>query len=75
MIYQSNNVANVGGAKFKVMMGLPVITWADAIVKTETYRPEKKFGTGVKGLNVYGAKLTTPKAMAVGTYSKGQLTK
>lgn len=74
-IYQSNNVANVGGAKFKIMMGQPVITWADAIVKTETFRPEKKFGTGVKGLNVYGAKLTQTKAMAVGTYNKGQLTK
>lgn len=74
-VYQSNNVANVAGAKYKIMAGLPVITWADQIVKTETYRPEAKFGTGIKGLHVYGAKLTHPKAMAVGTFNKGQLNK
>lgn len=74
-VYQSNNVANVAGAKYKIMAGLPVLTWADNIVKTETYRPEKKFGTGVKGLHVYGAKLTHPKALAVGTFNKGQLRK
>ncbi|GGO24764.1 P22 coat protein - protein 5 domain protein [Deinococcus humi] len=74
-IFQSNNVANVAGAKYKVMAGLPVITFADAIVKTSTYSPEKKFGTGVKGLHVFGAKLLQSKAMAVGTFNKGQLSK
>ena len=74
MIYQSNNVPNVAGAKYKVMIGQPVITFADAIVKTETYRPEKRFGTGVKGLHVYGAALVQPKALAVGTFNKGKLT-
>lgn len=74
-IYQSNNVPNTGGAKFKAMVGAPVITFADAIVKTETYRPEKKFATGVKGLHVYGAKLTHPRGLAVGTFDKGKLTK
>lgn len=74
-IYQSNNVPNVGGAKYKIMAGQPVITFADAIVKTETYRPEKKFGTGVKGLHVFGAKLLQSKALAVGTFNKGQLSK
>ena len=73
-IYQSNNVPNVAGAKYKAMMGQPVITFADAIVKTETFRPEAKFGTGVKGLHVFGAKLVQPRAMSLGTYSKGQLT-
>lgn len=74
-VYQSNNVANVSGEKYKAMAGLPMITFADAIVKTETYRPEKKFATGVKGLHVWGAKLLQPKALALGTFNKGQLTK
>lgn len=74
-IFQSTNVPNTGGAKFKVMAGTPVITFADAIVKTETYRPEKKFATGVKGLHVYGAKLTQSRGLSVGTFDKGKLTK
>lgn len=74
-IYQSNNVPNTAGEKYKCAVGQPNITFADAIVKTETYRPERKFATGVKGLHVYGGKLTHPKGFAVGTFSKGKLTK
>jgi hypothetical protein len=74
-IYQSNNVPNVGGEKYKIMMGKDYITFADQIVKTETYRPERKFGTGVKGLHVYGAKNLQPKGFAVGTFNKGQISK
>ncbi|GBF05851.1 hypothetical protein DAERI_060111 [Deinococcus aerius] len=74
-VYQSNNVANVGGAKFKVMIGIPEITFADAIVKTETLRAQTAFGNIVRGLHVYGAKLTRPKAMALGTFNKGKLSK
>lgn len=74
-IYQSNNVPNVNGDKYKILMGKDYITFADSIVKTETYRPERKFGTGVKGLHVYGAKNLQPKGFAVGTFSKGQISK
>lgn len=74
-VYQSNNVANVGGQKYKVMAGLPVITFADAIVKTETLRSQTAFGNLVRGLHVYGAKLTQTKGMAVGTFNRGQLNK
>lgn len=74
-VYQSNNVPNVSGAKYKVMAGVPMITFADAIVKTETYRVEKAFATGVKGLHVYGAKMTHPDAFALGTFNKGQMSK
>lgn len=74
-VYQSNNVANVGGAKFKVMVGLPRVTFADAIVKTETLRSQTQFGNLVRGLHVYGGKLTHPKALAVGTFNKGKLTR
>lgn len=74
-VYQSNNVAQVGGTKWKVMAGIPVITFADAIVKTETLRAQKSFGNIVRGLHVYGAKLTHPKGMSLGTFNRGKLTK
>lgn len=72
-IFVSNNVPNTAGAKFKVLFGLPVITYADVISKTETYRPEKKFGVAVKGLHVYGANLVYPEQLALGTFNKGTL--
>lgn len=72
-IYQSNNVVNTTDTKYKCMMGLPYITLARAIAKVETYRQEANFGTGVKGLYVYGAVMTKPAAFALGTFSKGLL--
>jgi hypothetical protein len=74
-VFQSNNVLHTSGIRYKAIMGIPVITFAQTIIKTETYRVEAAFATGVKGLNVYGAKVTHPTALAVGTYDKGQLTK
>lgn len=35
-------------------------TFAEQIVKTEAYRPEQLFADAVKGLQVYGAKVTIP---------------
>lgn len=36
-------------------------TYAEQIVQTEAYRPEQFFADAVKGLQVYGAKVTMPK--------------
>ena len=33
-------------------------TYAEQIIKTEGYRMESRFADGVKGLHVYGAKVT-----------------
>ncbi|MEQ4716082.1 N4-gp56 family major capsid protein [Nonomuraea sp. B19D2] len=41
-------------------------TFADQLVKTETYRPEKFFADVVRGLHVYGAKVMRPEHIAVG---------
>lgn len=41
-------------------------TFADQIVKTETYRPEKFFADVVRGLHVYGAKVMRPEHIVVG---------
>nr|DAM29442.1 MAG TPA: Major capsid protein [Caudoviricetes sp.] len=38
-------------------------TFAQQILKTEAYRPEKRFADAVKGLHVYGAKVTRPAAV------------
>lgn len=39
-------------------------TFAEQILNTETLRLEGSFGDGVRGLHVYGAKVTRPKAFA-----------
>ena len=46
-------------------------TRADQIVKTEAYRMEKRFADGLKGLHVYGAKVTIPTAFAVAVANVG----
>ena len=39
-------------------------TYAEQIVSTEAYRPEKRFADAVKGLHVYGAKVVDAKRLA-----------
>ena len=38
-------------------------TLAEQVRSVEAYRVEKKFADGVKGLHVYGAKVTRPTAI------------
>lgn len=67
-VLKSNNVPNTSGTKYKVIAGHSMgFSYAEQIVKVETYKPEKRFGDGVKGLHVYGGKLIRPQAWAVGT--------
>ena len=44
-------------------------TFANQLTKTEAYRPESRFADAVKGLSVYGAKVTRPEAVIVCTIS------
>jgi hypothetical protein len=70
-IYESNNVPNVSGAKFKVIAGFSgALSYAEQIVDVEAYRPEKRFADAVKGLHVYGAKVTRPTGLALLVCSK-----
>ncbi len=70
-IYKSNNTPNTAGTLYKVIAGHPMAyTFAEQIVKTEAYRPEKRFSDAVKGLHVYGGKLVRPSCWAVGTFNK-----
>lgn len=67
-IYVSNNVPNTTNTKYKVIASTNICgSFADQILKTEAYRPDKRFADAVKGLHVYGAKVLRPEAVAVAT--------
>jgi len=65
-VYESNNVPNTSGAKYKIIASTSMsATFANQISKTEAYRPDKGFKDAVKGLHVYGAKVTRPEIVGV----------
>lgn len=41
------------------------LTFAEQIAKVEAYRPERRFADALKGLHLYGAKVTRPGALGV----------
>lgn len=64
-VYMSNNVhtgtgTGTGKTPYFVITAQvnTATTYAEQIIKTEAYRIEKRFADGVKGLHVYGAKVT-----------------
>lgn len=62
-VYESNNVV-VAANKYSILAGSTMaITHAGQIVEVEAYRPENNFSDAVKGLYVYGTKVTEPKAL------------
>lgn len=70
-IWLSNNVPNTEGAKYKIIAGTNAAgSYAEQIIKTEAFRPEKRFSDAVKGLHVYGAKVLQPKCISVLTANK-----
>lgn len=67
----SNNVPNTTGTKYKIIAGTNEAgSYAEQILQTEAYRPEKRFSDAVKGLHVYGGKVLQPKCLAVMTANK-----
>ncbi|MFT4005889.1 MAG: P22 phage major capsid protein family protein [Lacrimispora sp.] len=67
----SNNVPNTTGTKYKIIAGTNEAgSYAEQILKTEAFRPEKRFSDAVKGLHVYGAKVLQRKCIAVMTANK-----
>lgn len=70
-IFLSNNVPNTEGTKYKILGGTNAAgSYAEQILKTEAYRPEKRFSDAVKGLHVYGGKVVQPKCLSVLTANK-----
>jgi len=65
-VMESNNVLVENTSTYSITAGYPgAITYADQIVETIAFRPEQFFADAVKGLHVYGSKLTRPQGIAV----------
>ena len=70
-IRMSNNVVNAKTAGSKVMAGTDqAISFAGQLLDVEVLNLETKYGTGVRGLYVYGAKVIQADALAVATVSE-----
>lgn len=70
-VWLSNNVPNTSGSNYKIIGGTNAGgSYAEQILETEAYRPEKRFSDAVKGLHVYGGKIVQPKCLSVLTASK-----
>ena len=63
-VYETNNL--YGTQTYKTVIAAPAFatTFAEQVVETEAYRLELRFADGVKGLDVYGAKVIQPTAVA-----------
>ena len=68
--YESNNAPHLGGtvgiagSQDVVMIWHPMgITYADNVVELEAFRPPDRFADAVRGLHLYGAKVTRPYAV------------
>lgn len=71
-VVESNNVPTATNAatppvtSWKIQASVPQArSYAEQIVETEGYRPERRFGDALKGLHVYGGKVVRPEALAV----------
>ena len=65
-ILESNNVPVPTGDIQAITAGTnAAISFAEAISKTEAYRPESGFSDAIKGLPLYGGKLVRPGCLAV----------
>ncbi len=65
-IFVSNNVSSLGGlgVNYYIQTGVnEAATYAEQIDDTEAYRPEGSFSDALKGLHLYGAKVTRPYAL------------
>ena len=64
-IHLSNNVPESAGS-YSVIAGTNAAgSFAEQLVELEAYRLEMNFSDGLKGLHVYGAKVTQPDGLAV----------
>jgi hypothetical protein len=62
----SNNVPNAAGA-YDILAGYPgAVTYAEQIPSgsVKAYEPEQRFADAMKGLHLYGAKVTRPSGLA-----------
>jgi len=74
-MYESNNAPHLSGSNGQagsvdvVLCGHPMaLSFAEGISKVEAYRPQYRFADAVKGLHLYGSKVTRPYALATGIF-------
>lgn len=63
-VYVSNNVAKEDEYYYITAHSKSACTFAEQIIKMDAYRPANYFSDAVKGLYVYGVKVTEPSAVA-----------
>ena len=64
MVWASNNVPLTGSA-YTVIAGYKgAATYAEQIVKTVAFQPDDRFADAIKGLHIYGMRVTRPYALA-----------
>lgn len=65
-VYESNNVPYDSTGKYWTITAQSpyATTYAEQILETKAYSPEKRFADAMKGLHVYGAKVTDGKGIA-----------
>lgn len=64
-VFMTNNLPESSGTYSMIATVPSATTYAEQIIKTEAYRMEKRFADAIKGLHVYGAKVTEKTAIAV----------
>jgi len=65
-IYESSNIA----ATVALAGSYGAVAFAEQIVSTEAFKPEKRFGDALKGLHVYGIKVVKPNELAISTWAE-----
>ena len=67
-LYESANIATtvVVGGSYRAA------AYAEQLVKTKAFEPEKNFGEALKGLHIYGTKVIRPNELLVGAWAKSQ---
>jgi len=63
-VYVSNNVPLSGGNPVVIAGYKGSATYAEQVTETVAYKPERRFADAMKGLLVYGAKITRPSNLA-----------
>lgn len=70
-IYVSNKVPR-DGSEFVILAGYTgAATYAEQIMETAAYKPERRFGDAMKALHVYGAQVTRPSNLVRFDATKG----
>lgn len=63
-IYRTNNAPDSSSAKVLLAGYKGAVTFAEQINKVEAFRPQNQFADAMKGLHLYGMKVTRPYALA-----------